>query len=145
MKNKNYKKLSNNQIIRSNMSQKFYKIGAFKTFSKENFSKFTRKHVCQNLVFNNIVSWKNSQFSQGSTCARFLFLIKVLARDDGLRRKFNFKGDKDLCLKSTRSEIPLINWTISLQWKTFLFSFLRFKTYLIHLLIDFIILQNLLS
>ena len=143
MKNKNYKKLSNNQIIRSNMSQKFYKIGAFKTFSKENFSKFTRKHVCQNLVFNKIVSWKNSQFSQGSTCARFLFLIKVPARDDGLRRKFNFKGYKDLCSKWTRSEISLINWAISLQWKTFSFSLLRFKTYLTHLLIDFIILESL--
>ena len=134
MKYKNYKRLSNNHIIRSNMSQKFYKIGAFKTFLKENFSKLTRKHVCQNLIFDKIVSWKNSQFSQGSTCARFLFLIKVPARDDGLRRKY-------LCSKWTRSEISLINWAISLQWKTFSFSLLRFKTYLTHLLIDFIILE----
>ena len=66
------KKSSNDHINRSNPLQIFCKISVL-----INFAKFTGKHLCQGIVLNKVVSRKNFQNSQESTCAVALSLIKL--------------------------------------------------------------------
>ena len=49
-----------------------YKIGVFK-----NYEKFTGKHLCRSLVFNEIADWKICQNLQENTCPRVSFCNKV--------------------------------------------------------------------
>ena len=50
----------------------FCKINVFK-----NFAKFTGKHLCQSIAFNEVASWKDSQNLQENTCAGVSFLKKA--------------------------------------------------------------------
>ena len=56
-------------------SQMVYKIGVFK-----NYEKFTGKHLCRSLVFNEIADWKICQNLQENTCPRVSFFNKVACK-----------------------------------------------------------------
>ena len=88
---------SNDQVIRSNLWQIFWKITVLNFFpqnSQENttagvsfliklqtekFFKIHKKYLCWTLEFNKVTGWKISQNSQENTYAAFSFLIKFQA------------------------------------------------------------------
>ena len=53
-------------------SNMFGKITVFRYFAK-----LAGKHLCQNIVLNNVTDRNISQISQENTCARVLFLINL--------------------------------------------------------------------